>query len=166
MNVQTTHLFPEPHQGLRPSDRRETSPSDREAPRPGSFAGGAGIPGSAGGGTPSRSSVLAEIDRLQQRVEGDLNIVRDPPFFPIATYQRTDLIKRVRIIEEAVQRLGLDRDVTTLSSGKLEDEASDREIAATLDKLFTFRDRQKSGDQAASKPPAEIGPGAILAVEV
>ena len=108
---------------------------------------------------------MAQIDSLQNHVDSDLNIVRDPPFFPIATYQRADLIKRVRIIEEAVQQLGLDKGTkATLSAGKLKEQATDKEIAASLDKLFAFRDRQKSSGQPS--PPAEIKPGSILAVEV
>jgi hypothetical protein len=107
---------------------------------------------------------MAQIDSLQQHVEGDLNIVRDPPFFPIATYQRADLIKRVRVIEEAVQQLGLDKGMkATLSATHLKDQATDKEIASALDKLFAFRDR--TGNRGASSPK-EIEPGSILAVEV
>ena len=48
--------------------------------------------------------IIAQINNLQSHVDSDPNIVRDPPFFPIATYQRADLIKRIKVTEEAAQR--------------------------------------------------------------
>ena len=33
--------------------------------------------------------------------QSDLTVVQDPPFFPIATYQRQDLITKVRSVEVA-----------------------------------------------------------------
>ncbi|MBN1548832.1 MAG: hypothetical protein JW902_19430, partial [Syntrophaceae bacterium] len=95
----------------------------------------------------------------------NLNIVRDPPFFPIATYQRVDLIRRIRIVEEEVQRSSLDGNLKSAASAKqVQAEATDTELAAALDKLFDLRDRlTRSGGPASL---AEIEPGLILAVEI
>jgi hypothetical protein len=93
-----------------------------------------------------------------------LNIVRDPPFFPIATYQRVDLIRRVRVVEEEVQRSSLDESLrSAFSANPLTATATDTKISAAPDQLFALRD-QITGSSPAT--PDEIEPGSILAVEI
>lgn len=121
--------------------------------------------GEAGNSPMQSHGVIAQIDGLQKHVEVNLNIVRDPPFFPIATYQRADLIKRIRIIEEEVQQLAPGKSTKeTVASGQLKDHAKDQEIVTALNKLFAFRDRVKNSGPPS--PHAEIKPGSLLAVEV
>lgn len=107
--------------------------------------------------------VIGQINNLQSLVESNPNIVRDPPFFPIATYQRADLIRRITIAEEAVQRSSLDAGLgVKFSSSQLKNQASDTEISAALDNLFAFRDRLTNNRPAS---PAKMAPGSILAVK-
>ena len=165
MNILNIHAYPGMQNAARPAGENSAALSRS----PGSSSDDIGSTRSPGdkGLIPWPSlSVTAQIDRLQQHVEGNLNIVRDPPFFPIATYQRADLVKRVRIIEEQVQRLGLEKSniKVTFSAEPLKEKATDKDLAAALDKLFAVRDRLKSSEPPA--PPKDIKPGAILAVEV
>lgn len=163
MNIQNIHIFQGLQNAVRPAGESSSAHLNR------SLSVGTTINSGSLSGEPKikqgySTGIIAQIDNLQKHVESDLNIVRDPPFFPIATYQRADLVKRVRVIEEAVQRLGLEKDMkTALSAEKLKDQATDREIAGALDKLFAFRDRQKKSGPSL---PAEIKPGSLLAVEI
>jgi len=163
MNIQNIHIFQGLQNAVRPAGENNSVHLNR------SLSVGTTINSGSLSGEPEikpgySTGIIAQINNLQKHVESDLNIVRDPPFFPIATYQRADLVKRVRVIEEAVQQLGLEKDVkTTLSAKKLKEQATDQEIATALDKLFAFRDRQKKSGPSL---PAEIKPGSLLAVEI
>jgi hypothetical protein len=107
---------------------------------------------------------IAMINNLPQQVNSDLNVVRDPPFFPIATYQRADLIKRVRIVEEEVQRSSLDASVkSAISTRPLKTEATDKGMDSARNRLSTLRDQFSSSKPASPDP---IEPGSILAVEI
>ncbi|HPJ97386.1 MAG TPA: hypothetical protein PK022_08740 [Syntrophales bacterium] len=163
MNIQNIHIFQGLQNAVRPAGENNSVHLNR------SLSVGTTINSGSLSGEPEikpgySTGIIAQINNLQKHVESDLNIVRDPPFFPIATYQRADLVKRVRVIEEAVQQLGLEKDVkTTLTAKKLKEQATDQEIATALDKLFAFRDRQKKSGPSL---PAEIKPGSLLAVEI
>lgn len=103
-------------------------------------------------------------NNLPQQVNSDLNVVRDPPFFPIATYQRADLIKRVRIVEEEVQRSSLDASVkSAITTRPLKTEAGNKEMDSVHNGLAALRDQLTSSKPASPDP---IEPGSILAVEV
>ena len=155
MNILNIHTYQGMQNATRPAGESNTAASDR-TPSSVTSSSSDSFPGDI------RKGVVAQIDSLQKHVEGDLNIVRDPPFFPIATYQRADLIKRIRVIEEEIQRSTPPKIKSTLSSPKLKEGATDTEIASALDKLFAFRDQVKSGG-TSSLP--KTGPGSILAVE-
>jgi len=164
MNIHNIHIYPE---GLQNSVR-PAGEDNAVTPNKTLSVGMMPSPGSMPGETETTPGplpgIIAQIDNLQQHVESDLNIVRDPPFFPIATYQRADLIKRVRIIEEEVQRLSLDKEPGSKPSvNQLNDEATDSELSAALDRLFSFRDRIKSSRLESA---AGIEPGSFLAVEI
>lgn len=163
MNIQNIHIFQGLQNAVRPAGENNSTHLDRSL-SVGITINSGSLSGESETTPLQLTGIIAQINNLQQHVESDLNIVRDPPFFPIATYQRADLIKRVRVIEEAVQRLGLEKDMkTTLSAEKLKEQATDQEIATALDKLFAFRDRQKNSGPSL---PAEIKPGSLLAVEI
>jgi hypothetical protein len=99
-----------------------------------------------------------------QQVNSDLNVVRDPPFFPIATYQRADLIKRIRIVEEEVQRSSLDASVkSAISTRPLNTDATDKGMDSAHNRLSALRDQLTSSKPAT---PDQIEPGSILAVEI
>jgi hypothetical protein len=118
---------------------------------------------------PETESHQAQVLGIRERVNSlqdkwDLNQVNDPPFFPIATYQRMDLISDVRSIRQDVQRSSLSPELKQAVSGeKLKDGASGKEIAAVLDKIGSLRDTL-SCELAVSKK--DIQPGAILKLEV
>ncbi len=107
--------------------------------------------------------VTALINHLQRDLESDPNVVLYPPFFPIATYQRLNLIEKVRGIEETIMQSSLDENLmSTISGNFLEDRATDGEIAAALGKLFALRDQWLETGQTS---PADIHPGSILSTE-
>jgi len=164
MNIHNIHIYPEgPQNAVRSAGEDNAVTTNKPL-----SAGMTTTPGSMPGETETTSGpllgIIAQIDNLQKHVESDLNIVRDPPFFPIATYQRADLIKRVRIIEEEVQRLSPDKEPASKPSvSQLNDGATDSELSAALDKLFSFRDSIKSSRPGSA---AGIEPGSFLAVEI
>lgn len=163
MNIQNIHIYQGLQNAVHPSGENNSATMNRPLPleatsNSGSLSGGSEIT------LEPPSGVIAMINNLQQHVESNLNIVRDPPFFPIATYQRADLIKRVRIVEEEVQRSSLDVSVkSAITARPLKTGATDKEMATALDNLFALRDQL-----TASKPasPDQIEPGSILAVEI
>ena len=119
---------------------------------------------------PETESYQAQELGIRERVNSlqdkwDLNQVNDPPFFPIATYQRMDLIGEVRSIQQDVQRPSLRAELKQAVSGEnlKKDDASDKEIVAVLDKIGSLRDTL-SRELAMSKK--DIQPGAILKLEV
>jgi hypothetical protein len=108
--------------------------------------------------------VTTLINNLQKDLESDLNVVLDPPFFPIASYQRLDLIEKIRGLGEEIQRSSLDEGLkSTISGNFLKDSATDEEISAAVGKLFAIRDHLTEGVQAS---PEDINPGSILSIEV
>jgi len=107
--------------------------------------------------------VTALINNLQRDLESDPSVVLYPPFFPIATYQRLNLIEKVRGIEEAIVQASLDESQTSaISANFLKNHATDGEISAALGKLFALRDQWLETGQAS---PAELQPGSILSTE-
>ncbi len=104
------------------------------------------------------------INNLQSDLESDPNVVLYPPFFPIATYQRMELIEKVRVIGEEIQRSSLDESFkSNFSVSSLKDNATDAEISEAIGKLFAVRDRVAGSEPAFSD---EIKPGSILSIEV
>ena len=106
--------------------------------------------------------ITERVNNLQQRY--DLNQIQDPPFFPIATYQRMDLVGEIRNIQGDIERSSLSPEIKqAVSGGKLQDDANDAQIANVLDKVFTLRDTLNQ-ELAVSKD--NIKPGSILKLEV
>jgi hypothetical protein len=105
--------------------------------------------------------ITERLNTLQKK--WNLTEVQDPPFFPIATYQRVDLIGEIRSIQADVERSSLRPEIKQAVSGKkLKDDATDRQIADVLDKVFTLRDTL-TRELAVSKD--NIQPGSILKLE-
>jgi len=108
--------------------------------------------------------VAALINNLQKDLESDPNVVLYPPFFPIATYQRLNLIEKIRGIEGTIEHSSLDKSLkSTISENFLKDRAMDTEISEAIGKLFAFRDQLMESGQAS---PADMEPGSILSIEV
>ena len=94
----------------------------------------------------------------------DLNQVQYPPFLPIATYQRMDLIGAVRNIQQDIERTSLSPELKQEIAGeKLPDDATDKQIANVLDKILSLRDTLS---RELAVPKTDITPGSILKLEV
>ncbi len=77
--------------------------------------------------------------------QSNLAVVYDPPFFPIATYQRQDLIKKVSTGDPEFKRSGADQEVSNTHLDKAKSDATETVRAATAE---------------------NIQPGAILTVKI
>jgi hypothetical protein len=106
---------------------------------------------------------MERVNSLLQRE--DMNLVHDPPFFPIATYQRMDLIGEIRSIQVEIEHSpSLSPELKQAVVGeKVKDDASDKQLANALDKILALRDNL-SRKLAVSKK--NIQPGSILKLEV
>ncbi len=105
--------------------------------------------------------ITERVNTLQK--QWSLNEVQDPPFFPIATYQRMDLIGEIRSIQADVERSSLSQELKQAVSGEtLKDDATDQQIANVLDKVFTLRNTLNR-EVAVSKD--NVQPGSILKLE-
>lgn len=106
--------------------------------------------------------ITASIDNLQGELE-NLNAVYDPPFFPIATYQRADIILQINNIQSAIEQSSLPEKVKqSVSTDKLKTTATDKEIGAAVGELFAVRDTLTESSKAAVKNTI---PGAILTLK-
>jgi hypothetical protein len=105
--------------------------------------------------------ITAFIDSIQEQL--DLILVHYPPFFPIGTYQRVDLIQKIKGIQEEVEGSSVDEGIKKTFSGiTLKDDATDEDISAALDKLFGLRDAlMKDGSVSHDK----VRPGSILNIK-
>ena len=114
-------------------------------------------------------SVKTEMIRTQQgqaqvinpavnnniREQLDEILVHYPPFFPIAKYQRLDLIEKVKGIEEKMENLSIDENLKQMLSGKkLTEDATDNELSCALDKLFYLRGILPRDGAVSSDAPA------------
>ncbi len=108
------------------------------------------------------SSISAGIGYLKEQLDSIL--VSYPPFFPLGTYQRLDLIKKIKGIQEDVQKSSIDAGLKkTITTEKLPVDATDQQISTSLDKLFTLRNTLDKDRSVASEP---VQPGAILDIKV
>ncbi len=125
--------------------------------------------------------ITASINYIKEQL--DRALVHYPPFFPIAKYQRLDLIKKIKGIQEDIENLSIDEnfkkmfpekkqikgiqeDIESLSTDdnlkkmfsgkKLPAEATDNEISSALDKLFHLREKLTK-KETVSSDAAKIG---------
>jgi hypothetical protein len=126
------------------------------------------IPGSAGSSTGPPLGVQAQtlithINYTKDQL--DKILVSFPPFFPAGSYQRIDLIKSIRGIQDQVEKSSVQANVKQeiASSNKLSEKATDSEISAALDQLFSLRDELSKGLPAATENPQ---PGALVSIKV
>jgi hypothetical protein len=107
--------------------------------------------------------ITERINTLQRNL--DLTLVHYPPFFPIATYQRMDMIMEIKGIGEDIGKAPVDPALKQLASSAktLSPESTDSDIADTLDKLLSVRDTLVKERAAVKK---ELRPGTILALEI
>lgn len=106
--------------------------------------------------------IIASIDNLQGFLE-NMNVVHDPPFFPIAKYQRIDLILKIGGIQEAIEKSSLTQDVKqTVSNLNVKKNATDKELSAAIGGLFALRDNLIN---SSNIPVKNTKPGSILTMK-
>jgi hypothetical protein len=125
-------------------------------------------PGSSASTNVSRTPLVEartlanHIDYLKEQL--DKILVDFPPFFPPGTYQRADLIKGIRSIQDEVEKSSVTSDMKEeISSQKLTENATDLGISAALDKLLSLR------NDIAKKIPEtaeSLEPGTMISIKV
>lgn len=106
--------------------------------------------------------LTAGINYMKEQL--DEILISYPPFFPLGTYQRLDLIKKIHGLQDEVQKSSIDANLKeTFAENKLPEHATDLEISAALDGLLGLRDTLTK-DKSASSEKAQ--PGAILDIKV
>lgn len=118
---------------------------------------------------PQMQSSVLPAQRIAERIyllqiKWDLLEIHYPPFFPIATYQRMDLIGEIRNLQEEVERSSLSPEIKREIAGeKLRDDATDDQIAGILENMISLRDASGREPTGQAK---EARPGSILKLEV
>lgn len=136
----------------------------RLSPEPSALVG----PGSSPSGDTAQASVAqlqAVVNRIDY-IEEQLNkiLVDFPPFWPPGTFQRADLIKGIRSIQDEVEKSSManvrKQDNASL---KLEENATDQEISAALDHLFNLRDEL---GKSITNTAEALEPGTMFSIRV
>ena len=110
----------------------------------------------------SETAIAAGIDFLQEQLHTLLTSF--PPFFPAGSYQRADLIRGIKSLEEQIGKSAVDENLKKLIFGnKLSEDASDAEISDSLDRLSAVRE-----NIVAKKPtdPEPIHSGSLLSIKI
>lgn len=112
---------------------------------------------------PQLLKITERIATLQRNL--DLTLVYFPPFFPIASYQRMDLITEMKAIGEDISQADINPMLkqATLAVQQLSSESTDADLSGALEKLTAVRDTLVS-QRAASQ--TEVQPGSLLALEI
>ena len=129
-------------------------------PRTGSVS----ISGAAAGNSHqlSEAAVAACIDFLKNQL--DTLLTSYPPFFPVGSYQRPDLIKGIQTLEEKIGKSAVDESIRkTFSGEKLPDDATDAEISVSVDRLFAVKEKLAQNKTAKSD---SLEPGSFLDLKV
>jgi hypothetical protein len=84
-------------------------------------------------------SISAHIDYIKSQLDA---LIKDyPPFFPVGSPQRADLIKSIKGIQEKIENAPVLPELKkNLGGSKLNDQATDNDIAAATDSLTAFMD--------------------------
>jgi hypothetical protein len=162
MNIKSIQAIQVPQNAVRPADGNDATSEGRSVSSAGKA--GSGVP-SIGSRTPQiqSSGTGASVDNVQLLLH-DLITVHYPPFFPLGKYQRIELIKKVRVVQEEVDKSDIDSNLKKTHSGeKLTDNATDKEISTALEKLFELRNKITGRKPA---PTGKTKPGMILNAKV
>ncbi|MDA8239461.1 MAG: hypothetical protein M0Z67_03710 [Nitrospiraceae bacterium] len=145
----------------RPTGKNDSAADDKL--RPAAVQSGPDVPIVSSGASkaPQVAGLTAGIDYTKEQL--DTILVSYPPFFPLGTYQRLDLIRQVQGLQDEVHKSSIDTDLKkSIAGSKLSEHATDQEISAALDGLFGLR-KNLAGDKSAS---GKTQPGAILDIKV
>jgi hypothetical protein len=106
-------------------------------------------------------ALLSRINYMKDQL--DKILVNFPPFFPAGSYQRIDLIKAIRGIQDEVESSSVQSDLKEeISSQKLSENAADKDISAALDKLLNFKDELSSSIPKTAESPQ---PGILVSIK-
>jgi hypothetical protein len=106
-------------------------------------------------------ALLSRINYMKDQL--DKILVNFPPFFPAGSYQRVDLIKAIRGIQDEVEKSTVQSDLKVeISSQKLSENASDKDISAALDKLLSLKDELSSSIPKTGESPQ---PGILVSIK-
>jgi hypothetical protein len=107
-------------------------------------------------------SLLNRINYAKEQL--DKILVNFPPFFPPGSYQRIELIKGIRGIEDEVEKSSVQSAMKMeISSQKLSENATDSDISASLDRLFSLRDELSKGIPMTAESPQ---PGSLVNIKI
>jgi hypothetical protein len=110
----------------------------------------------------SPQGISAMINYIQEQLKSLLESY--PPFFPAGSPQRIDLIKKVKGLEEQIGHSSVDTHLKkALAENPLPEQATDQDISAALDRLFSLRDRLQKKSPVSGTP---VKPGTILNLKV
>lgn len=114
------------------------------------------------GSQPSGAAIVAGVGFLKDQLNELLTSY--PPFFPVGSYQRSDLIKKISTLEEKIGKSTVDESIRKMfDREKLSSTATDTEISASLDRLTAAADRLGERQSVKQEP---IKPGAFISVKV
>ncbi|WP_139198361.1 hypothetical protein [Syntrophus gentianae] len=100
----------------------------------------------------------------QEDPESDPTVVHYPPFFPIATYQRLDLITKAGGMDNTLQDSSQGKGVPSTDSGNvLKDKTTGTERSTANGEIFAFHDQSIGREQPSLNGKQ---PGSILDIEV
>ncbi|OPY91265.1 MAG: hypothetical protein A4E72_00203 [Syntrophus sp. PtaU1.Bin208] len=100
----------------------------------------------------------------QEDPKSDPTVVHYPPFFPIATYQRPDLITKAGGVGETIQNSSQDEGIpSTASDNILQDKTTSAEISKANGEIFAFHGQTTRKEQPFIRAKQ---PGSILDIEV
>lgn len=112
---------------------------------------------------PQLLKITERIATLQRNL--DLTLVYFPPFFPIASYQRMDLITEMQAIGGDISQADISPALkqAAVAVQQLSSESTDADLSDALDKLTAVRDTLVN-QRAATQ--TDVRPGSLLALEI
>ena len=108
-------------------------------------------------------AITERINTLHRNL--DLTLVYFPPFFPIASYQRMDLITEMQAIGGDISQADISPALkqAAVAVQQLSSESTDADLSDALDKLTAVRDTLVN-QRAATQ--TDVRPGSLLALEI
>ncbi len=119
--------------------------------------------------TDTRQSPDIQAQALSTRInyvkeQLDKILVEFPPFFPAGSYQRMDLIKGIRRIQDQVEKSSIQSELKEeIALSKLSDNASDSDISFALDQLLNLKDELLKSFPRGDESPQ---PGTLVSIKV
>jgi hypothetical protein len=162
--IQTSGVVPTINRSLERVSGRDNAAGRGINPDPPSLV----VPGSSGSVNDAQS-LEAQTQVLLTRInytkdQLDKILTEYPPFFPAGTYQRTDLIRGIRGIQDAVEHSSVQSDLKTqIAAGKVDENATDGEIAVALTQLLNLKDELRNSLPMVVGSPK---PGSVVSFKV